>query len=190
MPIDLFNKIHHLGERTVDLYTLIYPQTRSMAKMESPISGAQWVHPSQVISQFTYLAGRSGYVPPAVNNLIFIPYFMHLADHPRPMHDVSSGLLNASSAAAVPFFGHTMDMRQLPNGHFHWIAKQVGQLERTSFGAVRCGARRGWGLSGRDRGQGGRLMSRFRQMPESSCADLPHSWLDRLLPGAPKQAPA
>ncbi|MBC7481380.1 MAG: hypothetical protein H7337_05630, partial [Rhizobacter sp.] len=136
-PIDLFNKIHHFGKRRVDLDTLIYPQTRSTAKAELLIDGDQWVHPSQVISQFTYLAGRSGYVPPAVNNLFFIPYFMDLAGHAGPMRDLSARLAQAVDGSAIAFFGHTMDMRKLTHEHFAWLATQVCQLEVATFGQMR-----------------------------------------------------
>ena len=137
VPIDLFNKIHRFGDRRVDLDTLIFPQTLASAKMELPISGEQWVHPSQVISQFTYLAGRPGYAPPAANNLFFIPYFMHLAGHPLPLDELSARLSEAGGGSAVPFFGYTLDMRNLTREHHDWIRKQIEQLEAARFGRMR-----------------------------------------------------
>ena len=136
-PIDLFNKLYYIGKRRLDLDTLIYPQIQSTAKMEMPIGVDQWVHPSQVISQFTYLVARPGYIPPVANNLFFIPYFMHLAGYPTAMREQSEHLARAVDGSTVVFFGHVMNMKNMTREHFAWIKKQVEQVEISFAGRVR-----------------------------------------------------
>jgi hypothetical protein len=84
-PLDLFNQVTTLHGSRVHLDTLLYPQLVAGRRSVLPIAEDDMVHPSQVISQFSHLTNRRGYVPPAVNNLFFIPYFLQLAGGTYPL---------------------------------------------------------------------------------------------------------
>jgi hypothetical protein len=101
-----------------------------------PIAEADMVHPSQVISQFSHLTHRKGYVPPAHNNLFFIPYFLQLAGDTDILESFTKALL-ASDPREIPFFGHRMDITRLTLGHLRWIIKQTIRLEIHIAGVVR-----------------------------------------------------
>lgn len=136
-PIDLFNKIVVIGKRRVDLDTLIYPQTLSSKKMVLPIDRDQWVHPSQVISQFTYLVGKKGYIPPAENNLFFIPYFMSLVEGVEHIVGQTKTLTNSTDPLSIKFLGQNMNISKLTQTHFKWIEEQINTLEMISFSRIR-----------------------------------------------------
>ena len=101
-----------------------------------PIPGDEMVHPGQVISQYTYLVNRKGYVPPDANNLFFIPYFLHLAGDPGPLEEVTESLLS-DDLRRIAFLGHRMDMSRLSVAHLRWIVKQVVRLENAVAGGLR-----------------------------------------------------
>ena len=140
-PIDLFNNITMYNTKTVDLDTLLYPQVVAGRRSVLPLSEEDMVHPSQVISQFTYLANRPGYVPPEGNNLFFIPYFLHLAGDSSVLEDLTESLLT-NDPHEIPFFGHRMDMTRLTPVHLRWIIKQTIRMEQSVAGGVRPEVRR------------------------------------------------
>jgi len=135
-PLDLFNHVCKYKGRSVDFDTLLYPQSRAGQTQVLPLEGTHWVHPSQVISQFTYLKSRPVYVPPASNNLFFIPYFLYLSDD-RAILEEHRRALESAGQGPVPFLGGIMDLSQLTQTHFDWIRQQVERLETAVAGEVR-----------------------------------------------------
>lgn len=135
-PIDLFNHVTVHHGATVDFDILLYPQVRAGRSSILPIATNEMVHPSQVISQFTYLSSRRSYVPPERNNLFFIPYFLHLAGD-SDILEKSTESLRANDPRAVPFLGHRMDMSKLTSVHLRWIIKQTIRLENNAAGGLR-----------------------------------------------------
>jgi len=140
-PLDLFNHVVFYNKKTVDLDTLLYPQATAGRRSVVPISSEDMVHPSQVISQFTYLANREDYVPPPENNLFFIPYFLHLAGESGILEETTESLL-LSDPRKIPFLGRCMDMSQLSITHYRWIIKQIIRLENAVAGSLRPVVRR------------------------------------------------
>ena len=135
-PINLFNQVTFYNGVTVDLDTLLYPQTATDRKSILPISELEMVHPGQVISQFTYLVNKPGYIPPEGNNLIFIPYFLFLGGDSAVLTNFTEAL-SSSEPREVPFFGHRMDMTRLSVIHLKWVIKQTIRLENAVAGGVR-----------------------------------------------------
>ena len=109
----------------------------------APIGDDEMVHPSQVVSQFTYFAKSPDDPLPAGNNILFIPYFLHLADHPDALAEATAALLGSESTA-VPFLGHRMNMSRLTVVHLEWIIKQIARVEFAVWprGGVRPEVRR------------------------------------------------
>jgi hypothetical protein len=136
-PIDVFNRIGvHRGVR-LDFDTLLYPQVLSARRIVRKIGEGEMVHPSQVISQFTYLANSKNYIPPAGNNLFFIPYFLHIANGDGALRELAGAIRECARTQVVPFYGYRMNMSRLPRDHFRWICKQVFRIEYSFAGKVR-----------------------------------------------------
>ncbi len=135
-PIDAFNHVTTHRGQTVDFDTFLYCQAMGGTKLVLPIPEPDMVHPSQVICQFTDLANRANYVPPARNNLPFIPYFMYVAGEPDLLRQTLAAMQSAAGKA-FPFFGKQLDVKQLNQTHMDWIRKQAAQLEQVVAGGVR-----------------------------------------------------
>lgn len=136
-PLDLFNHVCRYKGRSVDFDTLLYPQSVEGVRTEVlALEMTRWVHPSQVISQFTYLKSRPVYVAPESNNLFFIPYFLFLADDREVLRQHRRALENASGRI-VDFLGGEMDLSRFTATHFDWIGQQVRRLEEAVAGEVR-----------------------------------------------------
>jgi hypothetical protein len=135
-PIDVFNHVTTHQGKTVDFDTFLYCQAQGGKKLVLPIPEPDMVHPSQVICQFTDLANRPNYVPPARNNLPFIPYFMYVAGEPDLLRQTKSAMESAPGKA-FEFFGKRMDVQKLDQIHMNWIRKQATQLEQVVAGGVR-----------------------------------------------------
>jgi hypothetical protein len=135
-PLDLFNHVCRYKGRSVDFDTLLYPQSVSGGTEVMPMEMTRWVHPSQVISQFTYLKNRPVYVPPESNNLFFIPYFLYLSDDRKILEEHRQALAKADGGP-VDFLGGKMDLSRFSKTHFDWIGQQVRRLEEAVAGGVR-----------------------------------------------------
>ncbi len=140
-PIDLFNRVTIRDGVTMDLDTLLYPQTLAEGKSIRPLSEADWAHPGQIISQFTYLASGRGYIPPETNQLFYIPYFLYLGGVADALADFG-GTLSRSDPRRVSFFGHDMDMRLMSIRHLKWVIKNILRMENAIAGGVRPEVRR------------------------------------------------
>jgi hypothetical protein len=138
-PIDLFNHITTLYGATVDLDTLLYPQLGARRSVMA-LTEEDWVHPGQVISQYTYLA-KERYVPPDTNNLFFIPYFLFLTRERAGILATHTRALRARDPRAIPLVDRTMDMSALTPVHLRWVAKQIVRIERALAGDVRPAVR-------------------------------------------------
>lgn len=134
-PLDLFNVIGRLDDRTVDFDTLLYPQTRTPRRSVEHIDEEEMVHPSQVVSQYTML-NRRDYVPPAANNALFIPYFYYLAGQPRHLRSARASL--DSAEPRIPLLNKSMDISRLSPLHADWLTEQAMRIE----GAIAAESRR------------------------------------------------
>jgi hypothetical protein len=134
-PLDLFNVIGRLGERSVDFDTLLYPQTRTSRRSMVPVNEDDMVHPSQVVSQYTLLS-RKSYRPLPRNNALFIPYFYYLAGDEDPLGEATRALQNAASQIDV--LGRTLDVSRQTIAHAAWLFKQATRIENAVAGAVRA----------------------------------------------------
>jgi hypothetical protein len=134
-PIDLFGKICLLNGVSVDLDILLRPQLGA-SRSVLPLSYPEWIHPSQVISQFTYLMNQPGYIPPELNNLFFIPYFIDQGGN-EGIIEKHVELFRSANPRDVPFLGYRMDVSRLSVRHLRWVIKQLVHLEYVSWGEVR-----------------------------------------------------
>ena len=125
-PLDSFNVIGRLKDRTVDFDTLLYPQTRTSRRSIERIDEEEMVHPSQVVSQYTMLNWRD-YVPPAANNALFIPYFYYLAGHPGHLRLARESL--DSAEPRIPLLSKSMDVSKLSLSHTDWLTEQAMRIE-------------------------------------------------------------
>jgi hypothetical protein len=135
-PINLFNHVTMFEGRSVDFDTLLYPQVVLGSRSVMELSEEHWVHPSQVISQYTYLRRGGVYAAPATNNLFWIPYFMYLSDD-REIFERHLAPLRNANGRPIEFLGGKMDASKLSRVHFDWIAKQMHRTESAAFGGMR-----------------------------------------------------
>ncbi len=135
-PIDLFGRVVTLDGATADLDILLYPQLGARRSVSTPAQ-TDWVHPGQVISQYTYLINQPAYVPPATNNLFFIPYFLFLAEDWPELLEAQTDGLHAAGAESAPLLDRRLVMRQLTPVHLRWVIKQIVRLEQAIAGAAR-----------------------------------------------------
>ena len=148
VPVDLFNRVGMVNGRSVDFDILLYPQIgRGGGKRVMASAGEKVIHPSQVISQLTYLKNKPGYVPPVANNLLLLPYFLYLSGLPETMEDLTRQLAGLGGGRTkVELFGRTMDLVKLSVAHAEWLMVIAEKLERFSAGG--CGTRCGGILRG------------------------------------------
>lgn len=135
-PLDLFNQICAIDGRTMDMDCFLWAQSRGGSRRVATVSEHDMVHPSQVITQYTYLLNQRRYIPPLYNNLPIIPYFYLLAGQTEPMRQFKEDL-DANSATGARLFGHHVDLSRITRGHVDWLEKQAGRLEHAIEGAVR-----------------------------------------------------
>ena len=140
-PRHLFNRVGHLNGRAVEFDTMLYPQAKlpESARAVHPVGDDEWVHPSQVVSQYTYLrrSGDAPYAPPEWDNLFFVPYFQYLSGDVGPMARQTDILEAGSGNVAAYESGGRVDHKNLTPRHAEWIAKQVGSVERRVAGGTR-----------------------------------------------------
>lgn len=134
-PLDLFSHVCKLNGRTMDMDCFLWAQSRGGSRRVAAVSANDMVHPSQVITQYTYLLNKAGYIPPASNNLPIIPYFYLLAGRPELMKEFVQGLDNNSTGARL--LGRHVDMSRITPVHVDWLEEQVCRLEETVEGTVR-----------------------------------------------------
>jgi hypothetical protein len=135
-PIDAFNHVTIHNGRTVDFDTFLDCQARAGKSVVLPIAEQEMVHPSQVVHQFTELTHRRHYIPPEHNNLLMIPYFLHLAGQGDLLAQTRRGL-ETMLDQTLPFFGRPMNLSRLSATHARWLRKQADLLERTLIGETR-----------------------------------------------------
>ncbi len=136
-PVDLFNAVTTHNGRTVDFDCFLLAQSRKGINEALPIDENDMVHPSQVITQYTDLLNVRGYVPPANNNLLMIPYFYYLAGRPEPLQRLTGAAQDNPSARSFPMMGRPMDLSRLSITHLAWVRKQALRLERAVVGDPR-----------------------------------------------------
>jgi hypothetical protein len=136
-PIDLFNHACLLNGKTCDLDILLFPQVKTEKKSTLPISGTEWVHPSQVISQYTYLVHRKNYIPPVNNNLFFIPYFIFLSGNSSMLQECTESFIKTDAKTSIDFLGFKMNMSKLDDVHMRWVREQTELLEYALVGHTR-----------------------------------------------------
>ena len=135
-PLDLFNQICTLNGRTMDMDCFLWAQSRGGSRKVAPVNEDDMVHPSQVITQYTYLINESGYIPPRHNNLTIIPYFYLLAGMPQVLNDFRRDL-EADGATGARLLGHHVDLSKIDTSHVDWLQKQSVRLEHAINGSVR-----------------------------------------------------
>jgi hypothetical protein len=140
-PLDLFNHVCMYKGRAVEFDCFLYAQSQRGSNVVLPIRKSDMVHPTQTITQYTDLINVKGYVPPAANNLLMIPYFYYLADRPTEMTDLTAQL-TSSPGPVYRLFDHPMDLRRLSCEHAGWITTQAYTLERAAYGEIREPVRR------------------------------------------------
>ena len=134
-PVDMFNHVSTYNGKTVDFDVMLYPQADARRSL-LPLPDGDMVHPGQVISQYVFLTTRSGYVPPAANNLFFIPYFLHLAGDSEIL-DRHARALETNDRREVPFLGSRMDLSNFSMVHADWVDRQIRRIDGAIDGAVR-----------------------------------------------------
>lgn len=139
-PIDLFNHVVRFRGRRVDFDTFLYAQSKAGRTAVLPVGEKDMVHPSQLICHFEDLVGARRRLP-AGNNLLLVPYFLHMAGAPEAMAQLTADLERAPGTA-VPFFGRELELGGMEGDLFRWLVKQAYRLEHFELGAVRPEVRR------------------------------------------------
>lgn len=136
-PIECFNYVCKINGKMVDLDILHQCQIKTDKRSILPINfQEQWVHPSQVISQYTYLVQQNGWTPPRHNNLFFIPYFEYLGGAEDTLKDATNSLMS-TQGTSVKLFGYSIDISNMDDVHMGWIRKEIERLEYDLFGETR-----------------------------------------------------
>ena len=140
-PIDAFNRVGRIDNRRVEWDTLLWPQQVDRATDIVRLSGEEWVHPSQVASQHSYLRRYGHYRPNRPCNLPWVPYLLDLAGD-RDILEQHLKWLTEAPTSSIPFLGGTLDLRDHLPEQTDWTAQQMFRLEQTIRGEVRPIVRR------------------------------------------------
>lgn len=141
-PIELANTIGWYKGRTVDFDIFLYAQSKAGEGFVLEVPEDDMVHPQQMISQFTDLMEKDGWIPPDENRLLLVPYFLFVADRPQLMNRMRDALVQITTGSGprkdtIPFFGKQMNVSRLSVVHADWLAKQAFRLEHALVGQVR-----------------------------------------------------
>lgn len=136
-PIDLFNLPARWKGRRIEFDTFLWPQARPDAPgLLRPIDPRDMVHPSQMICQYTFVRGRDGYVPPANNNILMLPYFMELGGDGRTMRQQRAAI-DRADGSLLECFGRPVDFAKFTPTHAAWLKEQGLRLDAAVHGEVR-----------------------------------------------------
>jgi len=135
-PIDLFNHIGWYHGRCVHFDTFLAAQTRAGSRTVMQMQPGDLVHPAQMLCQFTALQHRSDYVPPQRNTMLVVPYYQFVAGREAPLFETTRALQNAPGTR-IPFFGRTMDLRELSAEQVRSLCNLIDDMEHALVGYVR-----------------------------------------------------
>lgn len=134
-PLDGFNHVALVEGSYVDFDTLLHMQFRSPRRAVEGIDPSQWVHPSQLICQFTdFTRGRRS-LREEDHNLLLLPYFELLGGQPEALRRVAGQL--RAGGQSVELWGRSLAVGQLSAPHWAWLEKQVRRVEQHLYGATR-----------------------------------------------------
>ena len=136
--IDLVNSIGRLGARRVDFDITLRAQLETEAREASEIPRDSFVHPSQVIHQYTQLrSAKRVYDIPAPWTVFFVPYFQSLSEGERVLTQACADLRSEDHRPGQSFLGGRVRLRGRPEDNVGWMEEQVLRLETRMFGRVR-----------------------------------------------------
>lgn len=135
-PLDLFNHVTRHEGRTVDFDTFLYAQATAGRSSVLPLNEGDWVHPSQMICQFTAFMGRGELLNARRSNLLLIPYFMFLSGRPEMLEECCQAI-QAGGTPRMPFFGRQLSFSALERQHVDWLYEQAIRVETALDGGPR-----------------------------------------------------
>lgn len=134
-PIEAFNDVRILNGHTVDTDILHQCQLRTPHRSILPIDEEQWVHPGQVISQFSYLSKGKGFAP-INSNMFFIPYFEYLGGNPSILAE-QTRVFEQAHSTEVTYLGYPMTLANIPETHLAKTRKRIERVEQYACGYLR-----------------------------------------------------
>jgi hypothetical protein len=136
--MDLLSSIGRLGARRVDFDITLRAQLETEARQASEIPRDSFVHPSQVIHQYTQLrSAKPVYDIPAPWTVFFVPYFQSLSQGESVLTQACADLGSTDDQPGQPFLGGRIRLQGRPEDNVGWMEEQVSRLETRMFGQVR-----------------------------------------------------
>lgn len=140
-PVDLFNKIDLFKGRSVEFDITLWCQAQEwMERNAEGVAAAvdmleeEYVHPSQVVHQYTELTHKPGYVPPGKNRLPFVAYLLDLAGDEAILERAAE---EVRDKGGFTLGGKWVDLGRTDAEHIEWLFKQARLVEEAWFGEVR-----------------------------------------------------
>jgi hypothetical protein len=135
-PFDLFNKLRLVDGRVVDFDTMLHVQAQSPRCAVRGIDATQYVHPSQVICNYTdFVAGRKSFEG-ACHSLLMLPYLLYLGGHSAMLCAVGSQLAN-QSATSIRLYNRRLYIDGITPVHWAWQETLIWRVEEALFGRCR-----------------------------------------------------
>lgn len=139
-PVDLFNRVGRCDGRRVEYDTFLDVQRRAGRGSILLLAGEDMVHPSQLFCQYARLCQEREYQAPERNNLLLLPYFLHVGGDANVLASHHAAL-EAARDDRVRFFGRMMNISRLSLAHVEWLAEQARRVERALVGHERAEVR-------------------------------------------------
>ena len=120
----------------MDFDTFLLAQVTAGQSSVLPLREGDWVHPSQMICQFTEFVSRGRLLTEPRSNLLLIPYFMFAGGEERLLLEATRQL-EAGADAEITFFGRVLSYTRMEDTHLAWLKEQASRLEVTLAGGMR-----------------------------------------------------
>lgn len=135
-PVGLMNRMGRIGDRVVDFDITIWAQHRGGRTLVEPMGDERFVHPSQVIHQWTEMQ-RQGVLEPLPGMMIlFALYFLAMGGAPGPMEAFTRAAPDAPPTR-VPVADHAIDCSAMTGEFVSWLHDEIGRIEHHEHGGVR-----------------------------------------------------
>jgi hypothetical protein len=130
-PFNAFNKVMRHKDRFVVMDTFLYIQSRTGNCRVESISDESYVHPSQLISQYTdWLKNRKSVRYGDSNpyfNMPLLPVYLYLGGRPEPLQELID-CLGKDHPSSLTLMGKEIDFSGLSSQHWNWLIQQAEQL--------------------------------------------------------------
>ena len=137
-PFDLYNNIGRIDGRVVKFDTTLHAQWRSPLKAVRPIDESHFIHPSQLICDYTQLISGRSNLSGKSHSLPILPYFMYVGGDGGWLDEVG-GHLSRLQEREVRLGGRRCCIDGIPRDHWTWMETMIRRLEhRITGGGARA----------------------------------------------------